>query len=237
MRDVVTNNAASTWNQPWMTSQSLRMSPWCMMAAVTIYKISVRLNSNLVKSRSIRTSIAFVKSFSIKRYRLNNTGIPMLKISRDRLIFKIPIPGKDGLYIETGHCTFPYWANLGSDLCSQMTLLAHNDDTASKQRLHVNTLRPRQSECHLADDIFKCIFLSENVWIPIKISLKYVPKGPTNNIPALVQRMAWRRPGGKPLSEPMMASLPTQICVTRPQWLNFHIALRFDIAAETHVTM
>ena len=26
----------------------------------------------------------------------------------------------------------------------------------------------------LADDIFKCIFLNENIWISIKISLKFV---------------------------------------------------------------
>ena len=32
--------------------------------------------------------------------------------------------------------------------------------------------------------------------------------------------MAWRRPGDKPLSEPMLVNLPTQICVTRPQWVN-----------------
>ena len=73
---------------------------------------------------------------------------------------------------------------------------------------------------HFADDIFKCIFLNENVWIPTKISLKFVPKGPINNIPALVQIMAWRRPGDKPLSEPMMVSFPTHICVARPQWVN-----------------
>ena len=41
-----------------------------------------------------------------------------------------------------------------------------------------------------------------------------------NNIPALVQIMALRRPGDKPLSEPMMVRLPTHICVTRPQWVN-----------------
>ena len=35
--------------------------------------------------------------------------------------------------------------------------------------------------------IFKCILVNENVWIIIKISLKFVPKGPINNIPALVQ--------------------------------------------------
>ena len=51
----------------------------------------------------------------------------------------------------------------------------------------------------------------------IKNSLKFVPKGPINDIPALVQIMAWRRPGDKPLSEPMLVSLPTHICVTRPQ--------------------
>ena len=58
-------------------------------------------------------------------------------------------------------------------------------------------------------NIFKCIFLNENAWISIKISLKFVPKGQINNIPALVQIMAWRRPGDKPLSEPMVISLPT----------------------------
>ena len=50
--------------------------------------------------------------------------------------------------------------------------------------------------------------------------MKFVPKGPINNIPALVQIMAWRRPGDKPLSEPMMVILTTHICVTRPQWVN-----------------
>ena len=68
--------------------------------------------------------------------------------------------------------------------------------------------------------MFKCIFLNENVWIPIEISLKFVPKGSINNNPALFQIMAWRRPGDKPLSEPMMVSSLTHICVTRPQWVN-----------------
>ena len=83
----------------------------------------------------------------------------------------------------------------------------------------INTLRPRQDGRHFTDDIFKCIFLNENVWIPNKISLKFVPKGPINNIPAMVEIMAWRRPGDKPLSEPMVVTLPTHICVARPQWV------------------
>ena len=84
----------------------------------------------------------------------------------------------------------------------------------------VNSLRPRQNGRRFPDDIFKCIFMNENVWILIKISLKFVPKGPINDIPWLVQIMAWRRSGDKPLSEPMMVSLLTHICVTRPQWVN-----------------
>ena len=88
-----------------------------------------------------------------------------------------------------------------------------------------NTLRPKQDGRHFPDDIFKCIFLNENVQISIKISLKFVPKGPINNIPALVRIMAWRRAGDKPLSEPMMVSWLTHICVTRPQWVNTTTAL------------
>ena len=71
-----------------------------------------------------------------------------------------------------------------------------------------------------ADDIFKRIFLNENIKISIKISLQFVPMGPINIILALVQIMAWRRSGGKPLSEPMIVSLLTHICVTRPRWVN-----------------
>ena len=59
---------------------------------------------------------------------------------------------------------------------------------------------------------------NENVWISLTVSMKFVPEVRINNIPALVQIMAWRWPGDKPLSEPMMVSLLTHICVTRPQW-------------------
>ena len=38
----------------------------------------------------------------------------------------------------------------------------------------------------------------------MKISLNFVGKCPINCIPALVQIMAWRWPGDKPLSEPML---------------------------------
>ena len=91
-----------------------------------------------------------------------------------------------------------------------------------------NTLRLRRNRHHFADDIFERIFFNENVWISIKIPLKFVFKVSINNISALVQIMAWRRPGGKPLSESMMVSLPTHICVTRPLSVKFnlHVGLK-----------
>ena len=63
--------------------------------------------------------------------------------------------------------------------------------TLSNAEAHsVNTLRPRQDGRLFPDEIFKSIFFNENVQISIKISLTFVPKGPINNIPALVQIMA-----------------------------------------------
>ena len=52
---------------------------------------------------------------------------------------------------------------------------------------------------------------------------KFVPKCPINSISALVQIMAWRRPGHRPLSETMMVSLPMHICVIQPQWFKSYV--------------
>ena len=84
----------------------------------------------------------------------------------------------------------------------------------------INTLIPGQNGCHFADDIFKCIFLNGNIRISLKISLKVVCKIRINNIPELFQIMAWRRPGDKPLSEPIMVSLLTHMCITQTQCVN-----------------
>ena len=58
---------------------------------------------------------------------------------------------------------------------------------------------------NFADDIFKCIFLNEKFSISIQISLKFVSRGPIDNKPALVQVMAWRRTGNKPLPKPTLS--------------------------------
>ena len=117
----------------------------------------------------------------------------------------------------------------------------------------INSLRPRRNGRYNADDIFKCIFLNENVWIPTKISLKFVPKDPINNIPALVQIMAWRRSGDKPLSEPMTVSLLiyvrhsasmiyqliswcllTIICVVLPPWVTLFKGFFHQISRKSN---
>ena len=72
-----------------------------------------------------------------------------------------------------------------------------------------NILWPGGNSWHFTDNIFKCIFLNEDLWISINISLKFVPEGHIHNIPALVQVMAWHWPGGKPLSEPILVILLT----------------------------
>ena len=66
-----------------------------------------------------------------------------------------------------------------------------------------HTLKPRQNGRHFSGVIFKFIFLYENWCALIQISLKFVPKGPINNIPlpAMVEIMAWCQTGDKPLSE------------------------------------
>ena len=80
-----------------------------------------------------------------------------------------------------------------------------------------NTLRPRQHGRQFPDDTFKHILWNKNARISIEFSPKFVPKGSINNIPALVQIMAWHRTGDKPLFKPVLVRLPTDTCVTRTQ--------------------
>ena len=71
----------------------------------------------------------------------------------------------------------------------------------------VNKLRLRQNGHHVVDGFLKFIMLYENYCILIKILPKFIPEGLMNNDTSLVQIMAWRWSGAKPLSEPMMVSL------------------------------
>ena len=115
-----------------------------------------------------------------------------------------------------------YWRNLFGFLskfwfqrCNQQAIISkgnglmfnrqqtinHLNQWWSASLLHIwiiswdlNTLRPRQNGRHFPEDIFKWIFLNESVWISINISLKFVPRGPINNIPTLIQVLKNPRP-------------------------------------------
>ena len=137
--------------------------------------------------------------------KLNSPGSGMVFIRASSDIVKITI------------VNVMIWRHPGCDINLAFHLSGSNAGITSL--IFLNTLRSRQNDHHFPDDIFKCIFLNENEWILIKISLECVLKGQISKIPPLVQIMAWRRPGDKPLSEPMMVCLLTHICVTRPQWV------------------
>ena len=91
----------------------------------------------------------------------------------------------------------------------------------------INYMRARRNRRPFADDSFTCIYLNEHILIQIKVSLKFIPKCPITNIPTLVQIMAWRRLGDKPLSEPKIFILLTHICVPRPQRVSDVLKVHF----------
>ena len=68
---------------------------------------------------------------------------------------------------------------------------------------HFNSPPPLDKMAASLADIFKCIFLNGNDRIPIRISMRFVPRSSIDNKPVFVQVMAWRRTGDKPLPELM----------------------------------
>ena len=95
-----------------------------------------------------------------------------------------------------------------------------------------NTLKLKQNGRYFADNIFKSIFLNENVWIFLKIAPKIVPTVWIKNIAALVKIMARHQPHAKPF-EPMMVSLLMHICIIRPQWVNINSHDKHKTVVET----
>ena len=96
----------------------------------------------------------------------------------------------------------------------------HGDIGWRPQKQLTNLGRVRMTVISLTTFSNVLYSLEENVWMYIKFHwlLTIVPTGPINNILTLVRIVARCRPGDKPLSEPMLVSLPTHIYVTRPQW-------------------
>ena len=117
--------------------------------------------------------------------------------------------------------TKPNWVIL-----FMMTNLFMTNDSSYKFLQHISWNKPCLSHWgqDKMDAISQTTFSSVFSWIKIfefwLRTLKFVPNVRINNIPALVQIMAWGRTGDKPLSEPVMVNSVTHICVTQPQWVN-----------------
>ena len=133
------------------------------------------------------------------------------------------------LYI-LGTWTWPFLCMPNSARPSPGTMMTTNSYMLSSHS-NINTLRPRQC--------FQMNFLDWKYMNFDKNSIEVVPRDPISNIPALAQIMAWRRPGDKPLSEPMTVSLLTHICVTRPQWvkIGYTLCLSYFIPGTSFTIM
>ena len=70
------------------------------------------------------------------------------------------------------------------------------------------TMRPGQDGWHFAGNIFKCLFLNENFCLLI---FNLLPLGSIDNMSYVVQVLAWRWTGSKPLSELMMTKFSCNI--------------------------
>ena len=166
----------------------------------------------------------------LAHYNVSAMKISIYRTGSDNTIFELlpHLPGANGLLTITSKYMYHVWTstaiwndwNLGPNQIEPYFTTIMTLGNGFLPFVRLNTLRPRQNGRHFPDDIFKRISFNQNVWISIKFSLKFVPEVRINNILALIQIMHWRRPGDKPLSEPMVVSLLTHICVTRPQWVN-----------------
>ena len=123
--------------------------------------------------------------------------------------------------LRTGHACIHHWS--GSALAQIWAVYC-------QPLIPINSSPLNKMANIFADEIFKRIFLNENIRISIKIRLKFVPRGSNDNKLALVQVMAWRCTGDKPLSELMWPDSLTHICGTRGRWFkSLQLIWRSDI--------
>ena len=84
------------------------------------------------------------------------------------------------------------------------------------------------------DSILDAFSLMKMYEFHLRFHLNVFPKGQINNIPALVQMMVCRRPGNKPLSEPMMVSLLMHICHSASMSYSTTICKLVDLILALH---
>ena len=112
-----------------------------------------------------------------------------------RQLYSFLVDGKGSFSLHTTNTAYDRIRSHGIGQCFRLITVSSR----------VNSFLPGQIGRHFADDIFKRLLMNEKLCISIRISLKFVPKGPIDNKSALVQVMAWCRTGNKLLPEPMMS--------------------------------
>ena len=110
--------------------------------------------------------------------------------------------------------------------CIEICFCVFIEISLASHYIHGLTYWCRDKMATISQTTLSNVFLWMKLRILITISLKFVAKDSINNTLSLVQIMAWRRPGDKPLSVPLMARLLMHICFSRPQWVKYHLCRR-----------
>ena len=223
--DLQQNSLAFPWllpslEFPWLFPD--RWTPWFCIS-LSVLNIS-GAQAWMFQENNVKTCDALVHCFTkiICCDDIQNVGQAVLYLT---LIMLIPLSTTCALLVSKNNRKCQHNLKFPQTNSAHTRLPVPGNSLSQSPCIHLwglvfNTLRQKQNGRLFPDDNFKCIFLNENVWISVKISLKFVTKGPINNNPTLVEIMAWRRPGDKPLSKPLMVRLPTHISITWLQWVN-----------------
>ena len=202
-RNVIHDSfSKSFWPAKVVNAFLLTIEPWCRMYASVAWVIIITDNSMITNRLNFSEiwikikQISFTEMFSVEMAAI---------LFRPQCVKPFHSDGSELLKKNNRHGLGRKFIFCMSDVVTITVIWSHGGSgPAPKQSIFVNISSTGQSGRHFADDIFTCFFLIEKFCIWILISLKFVPKGPIDNNPALVQIMAWRRIGDKPLSEPML---------------------------------
>ena len=85
---------------------------------------------------------------------------------------------------------------------------------------NTNTQWGRDKIAAILQMTYQNLLYCKKIVLFIQISLKIVSKGPIYNKHTLMQIMAWRWVGNKPLSDQWWPGLLMHKCITRPKWVN-----------------
>ena len=123
--------------------------------------------------------------------------------SNDTIFIMIPTVNNVWMLIPAaGSFSFGLWWHVSVRIDFEITnnIFVVGDNLGGVCYENVNSSSPGQNGRRFTDDIFRCIFPNKKICILVKISLKFVPKGPTDNNPVLVKIMVWGQIGEEPLS-------------------------------------